>query len=342
MRFGNPEALLALGLLPVVALLLWLMAARRRALLARYAEHPMLAHLMPGYSRVRAAMRPVFLLAAVALAVVAAARPQWGYEDRRIRSRGVDLIVAVDTSLSMLAQDYRPSRLARAKELLQNILWTAKGDRLGVVAFAGDAVVMSPLTLDHRMASMALDSINPGTVGVQGTSLHAAVDAAVRAFEEAGKGERVLVLLTDGESHDGKLAQAIDKATQAGMRVHTIGIGTSEGMPIPMTDGRYKEDRGGAVVSTKLDFLSLTRLSEATGGKAIRANPTGTAELVPIREEIDALQAQEQQEMTMRVYTERFQWFLVPALVLLVLEMLETGASRRAGAGRRWSRRAEA
>ena len=243
MRFGNPEALLALGLLPVVALLLWLTAARRRTLLARYAAHPMLAHLMPGHNRVRSAMRHVLLLAAVALAVVAAARPQWGYEDRRIRSRGVDLIVAVDTSLSMLAQDYRPDRLSRAKDLLQNILWMAQGDRVGVVAFAGDAVVMCPLTLDHRMASMALRSLDPGTVGLQGTSLYAAVDAAARAFETAGKGERVLVLLTDGESHDGKLPQAIEKATQSGMRVHTIGIGTSEGMPIPLPGGRYKEDR---------------------------------------------------------------------------------------------------
>lgn len=328
-RFGNPDAFIALALLPVAAMLLWLMATRRKAMLSRYASSNVLSYLMPNYSRVWARVRAVTLFVAVALAVLAAARPQWGYEDRRIRSRGVDLLIAVDTSLSMLAQDFKPNRLTRAKELLQDILWAAQGERVGVVAFAGDAFVMSPLTMDIRMASMALESINPGTVPVQGTSIFAAVQAAVRAFETAGKGERVMVLLTDGENQDGQLDAALAAAKAASIRVYTIGIGTSEGMPIPMADGSYKQDAKGGVVNSKLDFLTLTRLAEGTDGKAMRANASGRAEIEPILAQIRGMKAQDQTEMTMRVYTERFQWFLGPAIVLLMVEMLLTGTTRR-------------
>ena len=328
-RFGNPDAFIALALLPAAAMLLWLMAARRKAMLSRYASSSILNYLMPNYSRGWARVRAVILFIAVALAVLAAARPQWGYEDRRIRSRGVDLLIAVDTSLSMLAQDFKPNRLTRAKELLQNILWAAQGERVGVVAFAGEAFVMSPLTMDIRMASMALESINPGTVPVQGTSILAAVQAAVRAFETAGKGERVMVLLTDGENQDGQLDAALAAAKAASIRVYTIGIGTSEGMPIPLPDGSYKQDAQGGTVNSKLDFLTLTRLAEGTDGKAMRANASGRAEIEPILAQIRGLQAQDQTEMTMRVYTERFQWFLGPAIALLMIEMLATSTTRR-------------
>ncbi len=335
-RFGNPDAFLALMLLPAAALLLWLMVARRKAMLSRYASSAVLNALMPNYSRGWAGVRVTVLFITVALAVLAAARPQWGYEDRRIRSRGVDLIVAVDTSLSMLAQDFKPNRLARAKGLLQDILWAAQGERVGVVAFAGDAFVMSPLTMDIRMASMALESINPGTVPVQGTSILAAVQASVRAFETAGKGERVMVLLTDGENQDGQLDAALAAAKAASIRVYTIGIGTSEGMPIPLSDGSYKQDAQGGTVNSKLDFLTLTRLADGTDGKAVRANATGSAEIEPILAQLRSMKAKDQTEMTMRVYTERFQWFLGPAIGLLAFEMLLTGAMRhrRRGPGR--------
>ncbi len=330
MRFANPEALWALLALPALALLLAWSLRRRRAIAARFVSAGLLSRLAPGHSPARVAAKATAVVLACAGVIFAAARPQWGYEDRKISSRGIDLMVAVDTSLSMQSQDYKPNRLARAKDLLQNILWTAKGDRVGVIAFARDAYVMCPLTLDYGMAASALRSIGPDTVPAQGTAVGDAIRAAVRAFDTASAGERVLVLLTDGEDQGSEPVKAAEDAKRSHVRIHTIGIGTSEGMPIPLGEGGYKQDREGRVVNSKLDFSTLTKIAQVTGGKAIRANASGAAELDAVVADIERLQKTRQQDAVFRVYTERFQWFLLPAILLLVWEMLETGASRRA------------
>jgi Ca-activated chloride channel family protein len=330
MRFANPDALWALLALPVLALLVAWGIRRRRAMLGRFASLPLaLAYLAPRFSPSRLRGKGALLVAAAACLAFAAARPQWGFEDRKMLSRGIDMIVAVDTSLSMLAQDYKPDRLARAKELLQDIIWSAKGDRLGVIAFAGDAYVMCPLTLDYSMASSVLKSLSVNTVPVRGTNVAGALNQALNAFATGSGGERVLVLLTDGEDHGGAAIDAAERAAKEKVKVYTIGIGTSNGMPIPLPDGSYKQDREGKIVSTKLDFSTLTKISQLTGGKAVRAQAGGSADLQPVLADIEKMQKVNQQDTTYRVWTERFQWFLGPAIILLVLEALVTDASRR-------------
>ena len=274
MRFANTEALWALLALPLLALLVAWGIRGRRTMLGRFASLPLaLGYLAPRFSPARLRAKGLLLVAAAASLAFAAARPQWGFEDRKILSRGIDMVVAVDTSLSMLAQDYKPDRIARAKELLQDIIWSAKGDRLGVIAFAGDAYVMCPLTLDYSMASSVLKSLSVSTVPVRGTNVAAAINQALSAFSTGAGGERILVLLTDGEDHGGAATQAAERAAKEKVKIYTIGIGTSNGMPIPLPDGSYKQDREGKIVSTKLDFSTLTKISQMTGARRSAPRP---------------------------------------------------------------------
>lgn len=325
MRFANPEFLWLIAALPLlVAALDW---ARRRRLAAaeRYASAHLLPFLAPGLAGRSQFLRPALVLAACALLVVAGARPQWGYEDRKLVNRGLDLMVALDASRSMLAVDMQPSRLQRARELLQNVIWKARGDRLGVIAFAGSAYVMCPLTLDYSVAQTALQAIGPTTVQRQGTDIGKAIDTAIRAFEFSPGAERVLVLLTDGEDQGTTLEAAVQRAVDANVRIYPIGIGSTEGSPIPLPDGNYKSDRQGRVVNTRLDMGALESIAKRTGGQAIVARERGASELDPIFEDIDRMQTAEFDDRVYRVYHDRSMWFLVPALALFCLEGLIPG-----------------
>ncbi len=328
MRFAYPLVLWALLLLPALAAFLAWSLRRRRILLERYASAKLLPLLGGDPGSWRLWMRPAMILFASTLLIFAAARPQWGHEDRKIISRGVDIMVAVDTSASMLAQDYRPNRLERAKQLLQDIIWRARGDRVGVMAFAGSAAIQSPLTLDYSMASAALKSLGPGSVSAGGTALGKAIDAAVQAFKTGSAGERVLIVLTDGEDQGSEPIEAAQRAAEAGVKIYTVGIGTSQGGATP-TDQGPKTDRSGEQVVSKLDFETLTRIAQITGGKAVKANPRGGAELDTILGDLEQLAKAEQQDRIYRVYQERFQWFLFPAILVLVWESLQGGAGRR-------------
>jgi Ca-activated chloride channel homolog len=327
MRFANPHFLWALLAVPGFAALLWWSYRRRQQVLRRYASPAVLNYLAAGYSARKVLIKSILVLLAITGATFAAARPQWGFEDRHIISRGLDIIVAVDVSNSMLAKDYEPNRLARAKDILQNILWRAKGNRLGVIAFAGGAYVQCPLTLDYSMAKIALQAMSVNSVPTQGTALGAAIDTATKAFQAGSSGERVLVLLTDGEDQGSQPIEAATAAAKENVRIYTIGIGTTQGMPIPFQGG-YKQDKSGRIVNSRLDFTTLAKISQLTNGKAIKANTRGNAELDAILVDIDRLQKAQQQDKVFRVYTERFQWFLLPAIVLLIWEALETGYSR--------------
>jgi Ca-activated chloride channel family protein len=322
MRFATINLLMLVFALPFVAALLYWRERRKRKLLESFATPNLLNTLAKTKSVTLVLVKSTLFMAALLAAIFASARPQWGFEDRRLVSRGIDLLIAVDVSKSMLAEDYKPNRLARAKELLKNIIWSLKGDRVGIIAFAGDAAVICPLTTDYSMAHAALEGLDTSSVSAPGTDIGRAIDVAMGAFELAAQGDKVLVLLTDGEDHEGRAIEMAEKAAKAGIRIFAIGLGTTQGMPIPDEQhGGYKVDREGKVVTSKLDFSLLTRIAEITKGMAIKANPSGASDIIPILQEIEKMQQSQQQETVFRVYKERFQWFLGLALVLLVLEM---------------------
>lgn len=272
------------------------------------------------------------LVVSLLFLVFALARPQWGYHERQVVTQGVDVMVAIDTSASMMARDFPPSRLTRAKELLQNIIWEARGDRVGIVAFAGNAAVMCPLTLDYNMAITALQAVDMNTVSARGTDIGAAIQAANGAFEVSGANDRVLVLLTDGEQLErlGELELALQKAKENGVRIFALGMGSTEGATIPTLRGPLR-DKAGNVVDTRLDFELLQRLARETGGQAIMAEKTGAAEIAQISAELSKYRGRKQQDKTFRVYHERYPLFVAVAMLALLAEAFLRGYRPRNG-----------
>jgi Ca-activated chloride channel family protein len=333
MRFDLPQIL---WLLPVATVLLVLLHAwagrRRRALIARFGNPATIGKLTRGVSVARRRARFALLLVAVLLVIIAVARPQYGVIERPVSRSGVELVVAIDCSNSMLARDIQPNRLQRARDQLRNLILRLKGDGVAVVAFAGMAVIQCPMTSDYGMALNLLDSINTDSVPIQGTNIAAAIDTSLRAFQRSRPGGKVIVLLTDGESHAGDALEAAQRAREAGVRIFSVGIGSTEGVPIPLPEGGYKESAG-AKVSTRLDFDTLTQIALATGGQAILANPSGDIEIETIYNETEALEREEFQAKTMIVRRERFQPLLVAALLILTVESLIGDRKRRVEAG---------
>jgi Ca-activated chloride channel family protein len=329
MRFATPAFLLLVFGLPLVAAALYWRERRRHRLAGQFATANLLPRLALARSTARKLLASALFLAALLAAIIAGARPQWGFEEKRIVSSGIDLFIAVDVSKSMLAQDYKPNRLARARELLQNIIWSLKGDRVGIIAFAGDAAIVCPLTTDYSMALSTLDGLDTDAVSRPGTDIGRAIEVALRAFDVAARGDKVVVVLTDGEDFGGYALQMAETAARAHVRIFCIGIGTTQGVPVP--DGSsYKVDSSGKVVSTKLDFSTLSKIAQATGGGAYKANPTGISEIQQILAEIAKLQQAQNEELVFRVYIERFPWFLGLAFALLILEMFVFETRRRA------------
>lgn len=323
MRFANPSILWLLFLtVPLVFFLLWTLQWRQ-TLLGRFATRKILESKSFLRNPVVQYLRFGLFILAFVMLVVALARPQWGFHERQVITQGVDLVVAIDTSASMMARDYPPTRLTRAKELLKNLIWEAKGDRVGVVAFAGSAAVMCPLTLDYDMAITALEAVDMNTISARGTDMSAAIEAASGAFEVSGANERILVLLTDGEQMERKaeLEQALAKAKDTGTRIFAVGLGTEEGATIPTLRGPLR-DSSGNVVTTKLDFPLLQRIASETNGEAIHAAKMGAAEIAQISAEIQKFRGRKQQDKTFRVYHERYPLFLAAALIFLVAEAL--------------------
>jgi len=317
--------------------------ARRRRRLRRLADAHLVGRLARESSGGRRALGGLLLLAALGALALGAARPQFGMRLRNVRQRGIDLVVAVDASASMLAEDYRPSRLEAAKRELVELMSRLHGDRVGLVAFAGKAVVISPLTLDYSAVALLLNAISPETLPEPGTALADAVRVAVRSFVQRETKYKALLLLTDGEDHEGDLEAAADLARRAGVKIYAVGIGNPSGEPIPMRDsaGRpagFKRDSAGRMVVTRLEEEPLKQLARATGGAYFRAGP-GDMELDQVAAAIEGQEKKEVQSGVFTQFEDRFQWFAGAAFLLL---LAEGWLGERRGAGRRPGRAPEA
>ncbi|MBM3334513.1 VWA domain-containing protein [Candidatus Sumerlaeota bacterium] len=343
MQFAHPDILLAIFALPLLGLFFWWSQRRKHRLLERFGQWAIIARLIGTTSTARQIVRMALLGLSVALFIVALARPQYGASVRQLTRRGIDLMIAVDVSNSMLAGDIPPSRLARAKEQLRQLIINSRGHRIGVIAFAGAAFVQCPLTLDYGIALNILDAIEVGIVPFQGTSIGEAIDCAVDAFERgegaesearrSGKmGARVLLLLTDGEDHDkAALENAVKRAAAANIKIYAVGIGSTQGVDIKMPDGSVKKDTEGRVVTTRLDFETLQRAAFATDGVAIRGTAQGDLDILEVEKRLDALDQDVQRSTTRVVYEERFAPLLALIVILLVWEMLQTDRRRTEG-----------
>ena len=328
MHFSHPEMLWLLWLVLPLGLLLRVAAARKTAALHRFADPELLDALRPPRSAGRMALRRILLLGGLVGIIGALAGPRWGFQWEDVERRGVDLVVALDLSRSMLAEDARPDRLTAAKREIRDLIELLKGDRVALVAFAGTAFIQCPLTLDYHAFELFLDEMDPDWVPVGGTDLAGAVRTAMEAFPENERSGRAVLLITDGEDHSGKLRLAAEDARKAGVHVFVVGMGDPGGAPIPDGRGGFIKENGKVVLS-RLDEAGLKELTLTTEGTYVRS-VAGDLDLrrVYLEDIKGTLEARALAASRQRRWEERFQWALLPALLLLVLEGL-TGPPRQ-------------
>ena len=276
-------SLTALVFVPALAFFLVWSLRRRRQALETFVAAGLLPAVAPDLDPRRRTIRAVLLCGAVLALAVSLGGPMWGFRWQQVQREGIDLIVAIDTSRSMLATDVNPNRLARAKLAVQDLLAQLGGDRIGLVAFAGTGFLQCPLTLDFGAFSQSLDAVEAGIIPRGGTSLTAAIDTSLAAFEGRQAEHQALVIITDGEDHGSDLEDAIKRATERGVKIYTVGIGTSEGELIPLERGGFLKDRRGQVVKSRLDETTLQKVANDTGGAYLHATDTAFRWLFPSR-----------------------------------------------------------
>ena len=320
--FGAPEwlwLLIVVAALPLLYLLLRLYAGRKLRKMGNVAT---LRRLMPDYSSQRGWIKISLLALAVGFMVLALARPQTGSKLRTVESQGREIVLVVDVSNSMLAEDVTPSRMERTRYAITRLLERMTNDRIGIVAFADEAEVLLPITGDYKMAESVTKRLSPDLIAEQGTNIGKALEVALLSFTRSTQSSksRVIILITDGEGHDTGSEVAIAEAQAEGAMICAIGIGTPEGTPLKI-NGEIMEDNEGKMVVTKLGEPLLQQLAESTGGIYTRSRNESFG-LEEIIARLDEMEATELSLMTFEEYDEQYQWFLGVALLLLVVEML--------------------
>lgn len=325
MRFEHPNLLwLLLVIPPALAAFFWWSERVKKQLLAQFVEARLLAQLTAGLSPQRRKWKYILLVAATVFLIIAIARPQRGFDLEEVQQNGLDIVVAVDTSKSMLATDVPPNRLARAKLAALELMQTAKADRLGLVAFAGDAFLSCPLTIDDTAFQQSVQALDVNSIPQGGTAIAAAIDTALSTFKEKGN-HRALVIFTDGEDNDEGAAAAAERAAKEGMKIFTIGIGSADGTLITIPDANgntdYVRDDQGNVVKSKLNEPLLQQIATATGGFYLPLRGADTINTLYERG-LALMPKSEGKEKVVRRYHEQFYWPLGLAMALLIAEFL--------------------
>jgi len=327
MKFGDFKMLTYLWwIIPVLAFFYLWAWKRRKKLLLRFAQKPLLEKIEPYHGSKMKIARPVFIVLAVSMMAVALAGPRWGFFWKENKAKGLDIMFAIDTSRSMLATDLVPDRIGFAKESVMDFVRSIRSDRVGLMAFAGEAFVACPLTLDHSGFELVLSDLRVGTIPKGGTSIAEAVNEAVRNYEGAARGDKILVLITDGENTAGDLDKAVLEAKKAGIVIFAIGIGSPEGEVIPVPDEKggvtYLKDEKGNVVRSSLDEKALEKIAAETGGAYVRAAQEDLGLRRLYEERLSQMEKRETKGEMVKVYEERFQLFLGAALVLLIMAFI--------------------
>jgi len=326
MRWGSPEYIHLLWLLPLFIALFALFGRQARIRLSRFAPADLARRLITGRGRAGVGFKFAVFLAAVALLAVALARPQWGEKRVQAKRSGVDVMVALDTSYSMAAEDIPPNRLAKAKKEVEKLALALGGNRVGLLVFAGESAVECPLTTDVSTLRMFLAAVGYNAVSRGGTDISGAIRKSVAALQSSRAKSKIIVLVTDGGDNEGDPLDEAKKAAAQGVKIYTVGIGSGSGSPIPIRDedGKlvgYKKDKSGQMVFTKLDDTILRAMAEETGGLFVSSS-TGGLDISPVIESIEAQEKSAIGEAKFTMYEERFQIPLTVALLLLVVEWL--------------------
>jgi Ca-activated chloride channel homolog len=335
MRFASPQILwLLLVFPPAMLVFFWWSRRVRRRLMAQFIQSRLLPGLIAGVSSTRQKIRAAFLVGAVIFVILALARPQWGYFQEEVAQRGLDIVAAIDTSKSMLATDIAPNRLARAKLAALSLMQQAQSDRLGLVAFAGSAFLVCPLTIDDAAFQQSVQALDVNTISEGGTSLAEAINTAAQAYK-ADDNYKVLVLFTDGEDNDAGAVEAAQSAAKDGLRIFTVGIGTAAGELLQTKDENgnlgYIRDEQGNVVKSHLNEALLRQIAGAAGGSYYSLSGANTMDALYERSLAPLPKSEGKEQWVKRPY-ERYHWFLAVAILLLIAEIFFP--ERRPPAGR--------
>jgi Ca-activated chloride channel family protein len=322
MTFGSPGYFWLLFCIPLLIGLFILVHQQKQAALKRFAAPHLMKRLTPEGIGRRQAVKWVFFLVFVLFAVFSLVRPRFGVKMEIVERRGVDVIVALDISKSMLAEDIAPDRLERAKFEIARFMDLCRGDRVGLIVFAGESFVQCPLTLDYGAAKMFLNVVTTDWVQVPGTAMADAIDQSVEAFASQKNKSKVLIILSDGEDQEGNAEAAAQKAAARGIKIYTVGVGSESGVPIPLNSGKgnivYKKDNSGNLVMTRLNPMMLEKIAMEGKGKYFHAGTN--LDMASIYQEIAKMEKNELGTDRMNIFEEKYQWFLALALLFLLLE----------------------
>jgi Ca-activated chloride channel family protein len=323
-RFANPDFLYLLLLLPVVILLYIINEIRKKRALRRLGDINLVGSLVPELSKIRPVIKFTLQLIAFSAGIIMLSRPQFGSKIEDVKKQGVEVIIALDVSNSMLAEDIQPDRLTRAKQAISRLVDNLDKDKIGLIVFAGDAYTQIPITTDYVSAKMFLSTINPNIVPKQGTAIGAAISLGIRSFSPGEGKSKAMIIITDGENHEDDPVKNAEEASKAGIIIHTIGIGSTEGVPVPVTaNGKtdYLKDIDGNTVITKLDEDILKKIAITTNGKYVRASNSNIG-LDEIFGEIRKMKKQDLESTMYTEYNDQFQIFAAIALFLLMVDFI--------------------
>ena len=321
-KFAYPNALfLYIPLLLIVALFLYA-SYKRRSDLRKYGSPELLGAMMPEASRHRPQLKFWLTFAALCFMVLLLARPQFGTKIETVKRQGIETVIALDISNSMMAQDVAPNRLERSKNVISRLVDGFEDDKVGLIVFAGDAFIQLPITNDFISAKLFLESISPSLITRQGTNIKAAIDMATRSFTPREGVGKAIIIITDGENHEGGAVEAAKAAAEKGMMVYVMGVGTPEGAPIPEGRGNdFRRDNEGNVIVTKLNEQMCQEIAAAGNGVYIRIDNTGNAQKI-LQKEVDKLAKADLDTAVYSEHDEQFQVMAWIAFVLLLIEML--------------------
>ena len=319
-HFAYAQYLLLIFLIPVFFIVQAVLLRIRRNRIRKFGDEKLVSQMMPSYSKSKVWVRLVLFSIGFFFFVIGLSRPQIGARLKEQEIKGAEIIIAIDVSNSMLAEDYSPNRLERAKLAVSRLVDKLRDDRIGLVIFAGTSFVQLPVTTDYVSAKMFLNSIDTGSIPIQGTALGDAITTCIRSFSAQSDKSRAIILITDGENHEDDPVAAAKQAAEMGIKVFTIGVGSPEGKPIPM-NGELLKDKDGEIVVSRLDETVLQEISAEGNGAYVRA---GNSEfgLNPIIDDLRKLEDEKYSSVVFEAYDEQFMYFLAIALVFFVLEML--------------------
>ncbi len=329
-RFAHPGLLYLLIVIPLLIVFFVMMARKKKKAIAEFGNPELLEPLMPLLSFRRGAWKFVMLMLALVFVIIGVAGPQFGSKLQQVKKKGVELMIALDVSNSMMAQDIKPSRLEKAKLAIARMVEKLSNDKVGLIVFAGDAYVQLPITTDYSSAKLFLSNISTDVVPIQGTAIGSAIDLAAKSFTPETETSKAIIVITDGENHQDDAVAAAKRAREKGITVHTIGMGLEQGAPIPEKGhpGQFMKDGSGNIVVSKLDEKTLKEIAKSGEGLYVRASNTEVG-LTQLLDEVNRMEKTLLEERIYTDYAEKYQYFLLVGLFFIFVEFMILGRKNK-------------